>query len=411
MRALVFRYSLPRLAIARIGGKLTPQAYVGRGAPLQLEDVDEPPLLGDDWTVVRTALTGICGSDVKQVFLNGNFDNPLRSLISFPQILGHEVVGVIQRVGPAVKTRRVGERVALNPWLWCGPRGIDPPCDACQRGEYSLCQHFTEGNLPPGLHHGNCRTVTGGYAQLLPAHESQLIPIPQDVSFEQAVLGDPFAVAMHAILKAPPAEGALALVYGAGGLGLLTVAALRALFPAAQVAIIARYPHQIDLARQLGAEHIISNRDPAEIVEKVAEIVGAQVHRPPRGLPWLLHGVDVIYDMVGSAESLEVGVRVANAKAPIVVAGVAMPARFEWTPHYFKEINLIGSNAFGVEEYDGQRMHAIEHYLRLVEKEKLDLTPLITHRFHLEQYREAFLVLHYKARHRAVKGVFEFETP
>jgi threonine dehydrogenase-like Zn-dependent dehydrogenase len=378
---------------------------------MQLEDVEEPPLLGDDWTVVRTALTGICGSDVKQVLLNGNFDNPLRSLISFPQILGHEVVGVVERVGRGVKARRVGERVALNPWLWCVPRGIDPPCDACQRGDYSLCRHFTDGNLPPGLHHGNCRTVTGGYAPLLPAHESQLIPIPEDVSFQKAVLGDPFAVAMHAILKAPPAEGTLAVVYGAGGLGLLTVAALRALFPATQVAIIARHPHQVDLARRLGAEHIISTRDPTEIVETVAEIVGAQVHHPPRGLPWLLRGVDVIYDMVGSAESMEVGVRIANPKAPIVVAGVAKPARFEWTPHYFKEINLIGSNAFGVEEHNGLRMHAIEHYLRLVQKGKLDLAPLITHRFPLEKYREAFLVLHSKATHRAVKGVFEFETP
>jgi len=411
MRALIFRYSLPRLAIARIGGKLTPRAYVGRGAPMQLEDVEEPPLLGDDWTVIRTVLTGICGSDVKQVFLNGNFDNPLRSLISFPQILGHEVVGVVESVGPAVRKRRVGERVALNPWLWCVPRGIDPPCDACQRGEYSLCQHLTEGDLPPGLHHGNCRTVTGGYAPLLPAHESQLIPIPGDVNFEQAVLADPFAVAMHAILKAPPAAGALALVYGAGGLGLLTVAALRALFPAARVAIVARYPHQIDLARQLGAKHVISTRDPGKIVETVAEIVGARVHRPPRGLPWLLRGVDVIYDMVGSGESMEVGVRIANPKAPIVIAGVALPSRFEWTPHYFKEINLIGSNAFGVEEYAGLKMHAIEHYLQLVEEEKLDLTPLITHRFRLEQYREAFLVLHSKASHQAVKGVFEFETP
>ena len=231
------------------------------------------------------------------------------------------------------------------------------------------------------------------------------------MSFEQAVLGDPFAVAMHAILKAPPADGALALVYGAGVLGLLTVAALRALFPAARVAVIARYPHQVELARELGAEHVFSTRDPAELVETAADLVGAQVHRPPRGLPWLLRGVDVIYDMVGSAESLEVGVRIANSKAPIVVAGVAMPARFEWTPHYFKEINLIGSNAFGIEEYGGVRLHGIEHYLRLVEKDELDLTALITHRFPLERYRDAFLALRSKARHGAVKGVFEFDAP
>jgi threonine dehydrogenase-like Zn-dependent dehydrogenase len=410
MQALLFRYSLPRLAFARVFGKLTPRAYVAFGAPIQLEEIEEPKLLGDDWTIIRTSLCGMCGSDVKQVFLHGNFDNPLRALISFPQVLGHEVAGVVERVGPAVKNRKVGERVVITPWLSCGPRGIEPPCDACQRGDYSLCEHFTDGDLPPGMHAGNCTAVTGGFAPLLPAHESNLFPIPDNVSFEQAVLADPFSVCMHAILKAPPADGALTLVYGAGALGLFTVAALRTMFPSARVAIIARYPHQAELARQFGAEEVITTRKPAEIVEHVAQMVDTKVHRPPQGLPWLLRGVDAIYDMVGSAQSLEVGVRIANPRAPIVIAGVGLPERFEWTPHYFKEVELIGSNAFGVEEYDGVRLHSIEHYLRLVEAGKLDLSPLITHRFRLEQYKEAFLVMNSKARHKAVKSIFQFDA-
>jgi threonine dehydrogenase-like Zn-dependent dehydrogenase len=409
MQALAFRFSLARFAFARLFGTLTPRAYLSFGGPTRLEQVPEPTLLGDDWTVVRTALCGVCGSDVKQVFLNGNFDNPLTALISFPQVLGHEAVGVVERVASGVKARQVGERVVLDPWLWCVPRGIEPPCDACQRGQYSLCEHFADGALPPGLHAGNCSAVTGGFAPLLPAHESQLIPIPDSMSFDQAVLADPFAVSLHAILLSPPAEGALTLVYGAGVLGLLSVAALRTLYPTAGVAVIARYPHQAELADQLGAEWVICTRDAAKIVEAVAEMVGARVYRPRRGLPWLLRGVDVIYDMVGSAESLEVGVRVANPRAPIVVAGVANPARFEWTPLYFKEVALLGSNAFGVEEYGGRRLHGIEHYLRLVEEGRLDLSALITHRFSLEQYQEAFLVMNSKARHGAVKAVFDFQ--
>jgi threonine dehydrogenase-like Zn-dependent dehydrogenase len=408
MQALVFRFNMPRLAFARVFGRVTPRAYVSFGAPMQLERVEEPTLLGDDWTVVRTALCGLCGSDVKQVFLNGNFDNPLRALISFPQILGHEVVGVIERVGSGVKARQVGERVVLNPWLSCRPRGIDPACDACQRGLYSLCKHFTDGALPPGMHAGNCRTVTGGFAPLLPAHESQLFPIPDGVSSEQAVLADPFAVSLHAVLIAPPPEGALTLVYGAGVLGLLSVAALRALYPSTRVAVIARYPHQEELARGLGADHVIRTRDAAQVVETIAEMVGAQVHHPPQGLPWLLRGVDVIYDTVGSAESLEVGVRIAAPRAPIVITGVSPPTRFEWTPHYFKEVALLGSNAFGIEEYGGVRLHGIEHYLRLAAEGKLDLSSLITHRFRLEQYREAFLTMHTKGQHSGVKAVFDF---
>jgi threonine dehydrogenase-like Zn-dependent dehydrogenase len=258
------------------------------------------------------------------------------------------------------------------------------------------------------MHAGNCRDVTGAYAPLFPAHESQLFPIPDGVTFDQAVLADPFSVCLHAILKAPPADGALTLVYGAGVLGLLSVAALRTLFPRSRVVVVARYAHQAERARQLGAERAIHTRDPAEVVETVAEMVGAKVHRPAGSLPWLLRGVDAIYDTVGSAETLEVGIRVAGPRAPVVITGVGTPTRFEWTPHYFKEIALLGSNAFGIEELRGVRLHAFEHYLRLVEEGRLDLSSCITHRFRLEQFREAFLVMHTKARQNAVKAVFEF---
>jgi threonine dehydrogenase-like Zn-dependent dehydrogenase len=399
---------MPRFACARLLGMLTPRAYLSTWGPLGLQEIPEPRLLGDEWTIVRTAQCGICGSDVKQVFLNANFDNPLRALVTFPQVLGHEAVGVIEQVGPGVRARRVGERVALNPWLSCVPRGIDPPCDACQRGDYSLCVHFADGALPPGMHAGNCRDVTGGYAPLFPAHESQLFPIPDGVTFDQAVLADPFSVCLHAILKAPPAAGALVLVYGAGVLGLLSVVVLQALFPSTRVAVIARYPHQAEQARRLGAECVIRTREPAEVVETVAEMVGARVHRPPGSLPWLQRGVDAVYDTVGSAETLEVGVRVTEPRAPVVVTGVGVPARFEWTPHYFKEVALLGSNAFGLEKLQGLRRHAFEHYFRLLEGGRLDVSSLITHRFHLEQFREAFLTMQAKARHKAVKAVFDF---
>lgn len=410
MPALVFRYSMPRFAYAKVLGLLTPRAYLRGASPLRLEQIPEPELLRDDWTVVRTARCGICGSDVKQIFLDANLDNPLTSLITFPQVLGHEVVGVVERVGPAVQARRAGERVVLTPWLPCGPRGIDPACNACQEGLYSLCAHFTDGFLPPGMHAGNCRTVTGGYAPLLPAHESQLFPIPDGVSFDQAVLADPFSVSLHAILKAPPPEGeGWALVYGAGVLGLLSIAVLRLLYPRARVAAVARYPHQAELARQLGAERVICTREPAEVVEEVAALVGAPVLRPARSVPWLLRGVDVIYDTVGSAETLEVGVRVASPQAAIVITGVGKPARFEWTPLYFKEVRLLGSNAFGVEEVDGVRRHSIAHYVQWVAEGKLDLARLVTHRFRLDQYEAAFLTMHRKAGHGVVKAAFDFE--
>lgn len=411
MKALVFDYDVARLAYAKVVGALTPRAYVSSLGPTTLRDIPEPDFLADGWTVVRTTLCGICGSDTKMVFLDGDFDNPLRSLISFPAVPGHEVVGVVERVGPGVERRRVGERVALDPWLGCRPRGIDPPCSACEAGHHFLCENFRGGCLPPGMHAGNCSAVTGGFAPFLPAHESQLIPIPDVVSDEQAVLADPFSVSLHAVLKAPPAPGQRALVYGCGTLGLLTIAVLRSLYSHVEVIAAARHPLQVRLARELGAEHVITARDAAGLIAEVATLMGERLLRPDRGLPWLRGGVDVVFDTVGSPETLEVGLRVARPRSRIVVTGVSRPKRFEWTPHYFKEIELVGSNAFGLEEFEGERLHAMEVFFRLLAAGRLTLPPLLTHRFPLADYKEALLTAHHKGRHGALKVAFEFPGP
>ncbi len=409
MRAVVFDYNLPRVVSARMAGKVTPKAALSTTGPTQLRDVPEPSLIADDWTVVRTALCGICGSDTKLVFMDADMDNPLSELVSFPCIPGHEVVGVVEQVGPAVTRVKPGQRVALNPWLSCAPRGIDPVCPACAAGRYYLCEHFTDGRLAPALHTGNCRDAGGGFAPLLPAHESQLFPIPDEVSFDQAVLADPFSVSMHAVLKAPPADGAKALVYGCGTLGLLAIAFLKAAYPGADVLAIARYPFQAKLAHEMGARWVLHSAPPKKIVAEIGRLTGERMIKPRFGPPWLHGGVDVIYDSVGSAETLATGLRVARPQARIVITGVSKPKRFEWTPQYFKEIELVGSNAFGVEEFEGRR-HAFEIFFDLLRDGRLRLPQLVTHRFALERYREALLVANAKGHNHAVKTVFEFKA-
>jgi threonine dehydrogenase-like Zn-dependent dehydrogenase len=408
MKALVFRYSFPRLAMSKIFGALSPRAYLSRGSSIYMEEISAPVLPAADWLLVRTGLTGICGSDAKQVFLVGNMDNPLTALITFPQVLGHEVVGTVEQAGTAVKSLQEGQRVVLNPWLSCLPRGIQPLCDACQRGEYYLCDHFTDGDLPPGMHIGNCSPITGGYAPFLVAHQSQWFPIPDGVSLEQAVLADPFSVSMHGVLKAPPVDGDRVVVYGCGTLGLLTIAILRKFYPGVTVIALARYPHQEQMARQLGAQHVLWAASPLEIIETVASLAGAKVHRPWHGKPMLMRGVKAIYDTVGSRETIEVGVRILGPHGKLVITGVANPARFEWTPLYFKEIEILGSNAFGLENFQGMQMHAMQIFLRLLDQKQLDLSPFVTHHFRLEQYQQALLTAHNKAKNAAIKVVFDF---
>jgi len=407
VRALVFENHMFRLVATKILSLFSARAFVGPLAPAQLKEIAEPTLPAEDWVVLRTRLCGLCGSDYKQIFMNGAFDNPMTAMISFPQVLGHEVVGVVDSVGPRVTSLAPGQRVVLNPWLSCGPRGL-PPCEWCERGEYAQCLNFRSGVIEPGIHHGNSAQATGGFAPRLPAHESQCIPIPDDVSDEAAVLADPFSVSLHAILHHPPPANGIALVYGCGTLGLLAIAILRALHPGVRVLAVARFVHQAELARQFGAERVFEHEPPRGIITGVAEALGVELNEPWRGLPMCNGGVDVVYDTVTSPGTLEVGVRVARSRAQIVALGVEVPRRFEWTPLYFKEISLVGSNAFAVEEWDGRRQHAMQWYLEFLERGRIDVTPILTHRFDLDDYREAFMTCYRQGESRAVKVLFEF---
>jgi len=409
MRALVFENSLPRLVATRLLSQLTPRAFVGPLAPMRLREIPDPVLPADDWVLLRTRVCGVCGSDTKQVYLSGNFDNPMTAFISFPQVLGHEVVATVERVGAGATRRRPGERVVLNPWLSCAPRGL-PLCEWCQRGDLAQCLNFRRGAIEPGIHHGNSRHATGGFAPLLPAHESQCIPIPDDIPDETAVLADPFSVSLHSILHAPPPASGVALVYGCGTLGLCAIAILRALHPGVRVLAVARFAHQARLAEKLGAHATLPHQPAAAVIAGVARETGSEEVQPWRGLPVLNGGVDVVYDTVGKPDTLEVGVRVTKSRGRISITGVEAPARFEWTPLYFKEIALIGSNAFGIEEIGGRRQHAMEWYFELIRTHGVDVTPILTHRFALAQYREAFLAAHDQGASGAVKMLFDYRS-
>jgi threonine dehydrogenase-like Zn-dependent dehydrogenase len=380
--------------------------------PMRLVDMDDPPFLRPDWVVTKPRLTGICGSDSKQVFMDwgsevGNPDNPMKGFFSLPQVLGHEVVADVVALGPEAEGLEVGDRVVLNPWLSCGPRGVEPMCPACRIGDYSLCWNFSAGPISPGIHTGTAKDATGGYADLMPAHDSMLFKVPDSVSDELAVFADPFAVSLHAITRHPPTPGGKVMVYGAGALGTCATAILRALYPDVDVLVVARFDAQADLARKLGAT-VIGHEPALSVIEEAAAWSGG-VLQASDGLPMAYPGmIDVVYDTIGKRQTFEVAVRVLKARGTLVKAGVHGPTLWEDTPLYFKEISYVGSNAFGFEEVDGVRKHGIDHYLELVRDGRVDLTGMLTHRFRLEDWRDAFASLATQDRSGAIKVAFDF---
>ncbi|HEX5097035.1 MAG TPA: zinc-binding dehydrogenase [Acidimicrobiia bacterium] len=384
-----------------------------RATPMGLQDLPDPALIGPDWVVLRTRLCGICGSDTKQVFMDtgGDWaDASMTAFISFPQVLGHEVVADVVEVGPEARGVEAGQRVLLQCWLSCGPRGITPMCPACEAGDYSLCWNFLDGRLAPGIHVGNSSDATGGFGELVPAHASMAIPVPDDVTDEIAVLADPFAVALHSITRTPPPPGGKVVVWGAGALGTSAIAILRALYPSVEICVVARTAAQQALASKLGAHTVVpSDQEPEAVVEALAAWSGGVLRKPWGGLP-IAHPafIDVVYDTIGTGATLEAALRVMKPRGSISITGVNAPARFEWSPWYFKEINIVGSNAFGVEKVDGVRKHAIEHYLDMVRDGRIDISPMLTHTFRLDQWREAFTTLARQDRTGAIKVAFDY---
>jgi threonine dehydrogenase-like Zn-dependent dehydrogenase len=404
MKALVFGVGADPMELPPDANELVRNLAL---SPVALREIPDARPLRPDWVVVRPRLTGICGSDSKQILLDfGEMqaDSALLAFCSFPQVMGHEVVGEVVELGPEAEGLELGTRVVLNPWLTCAPRGVEPLCPACAAGDLSLCWSFEEGDIATGIHIGTSSDATGGYAELMPAHDSMLFPVPDSLSDEAAVFADPFAVSLHSVTRNPPPPAGRALVYGAGALGLSALGALRALYPDVEVAVVARFPAQAAAAARMGAALVVDPEPRLELVERLASWSGGRLRRVPQGLP-MAHpgGIDVVYDTIGKPETLEVGARLLKARGTLVQAGVHAPARWESSPLYFKELRLVGSNAFGVEEVEGERRHGIEHYLRLAEAGRVDLAPLVTHRFRLGDWREAFLAIANQGESGAIK--------
>jgi threonine dehydrogenase-like Zn-dependent dehydrogenase len=380
------------------------------GLPFGLHEMDDARLVRPDWVVTRPILSGICGSDAKLVlgdFSSGDIDNPMAAFSSLPHVPGHEVVAEVLAMGPQASGLSVGQRVVLNPWLSCGPRGIEPKCPPCQLGDLNMCWNFTSGDLGPGVHVGVITGAPGAWAELLAAHDSMLIPVPDQISNEAAVLADPFSVSFHAIVRNPPPPGGRVLVYGAGALGLTSVAILHSLYPEVEIAVVARFEAQRAMALQFGASVVFPHEPRLALVESLADWSGAVLHLPLDGLPITHPGhIDVVYDTIARAETLEVGVRVLAERGRLVYTGVATPERWEWTPIYFKELSIVGSNAFATEEFDGTRQHAISHYLDLVADGRIDITPMLTHRYALTEWFDALKTVARQDRSGALKVAF-----
>ncbi len=407
MQALVFHPTVPRYLLTRGLGRVSTAAYWSPVAPIALRQIPAPPLPGPEWVRVRTRLGGICGSDLHLLTLEAS---PATSVFaSFPFVPGHENVGVVEEVGSAVSDLQVGQRVVVEPVLPCRIRGFAQLCSSCIRGDHHLCVRTTEGQLSPGLMVGACKDTGGSWGEAFVAHRSQVLPVPEEVSDGNALLSEPAACALHSLLRNPPPTGGTVLVVGGGVLGQAMVACVRALGLDVRVVALVKHPHQADMARRLGADYTVRLRGTDGHYEELAELLHARLLRPMLGKRVLVGGAEWVVDCVGSGRSLDDAFRLAAPGGTVVVLGLAsFPRGVDWTPVWLKELRVVGSYAYAVEQWEGNPVRTLDLVLQWMNAGRLHLGLLVTHRFPISRYREAFHTALSKAQANAFKIAFEF---
>ncbi len=303
--------------------------------------------------LVRVRAGGICGSDLSYYFKGKSGDFAMKE----PFVLGHEIAGEVIGLGADVTEFAVGERVAVNPGLNCGT------CRFCVRGMTNHCLHMRFMGSASVFPH-----MQGAFRETIAVSARQCVAVPEGFDFATASMAEPLAVTLHALRHAGSLVGAKVLVVGCGPIGCMLVAAARRAGAHELVAVDLAQP-ALDKAMEMGADAAYSALD-AERVEGWAQRRGT---------------FDVVMEASGSASGLRTSLESALAGGVVVQVG-NLPAGLSQVPVNFimaKELRYQGTFRFGA-EYST----AVEELV----SGRIDLKPLMTHRFGLAEANEAFLM-------------------
>lgn len=401
MKALVYNLSIPKYLASSAAGRIFPRRYFAKLGCLGLKEIPAPKLPSQDWVLVKTEACGICGSDLN--LLMGRESFSMEPYSSFPAVLGHEAVGRVEELGTGIEGFAKGDLVAIDSILPCVTRGIEPACDACQKGDYALCKNFTQGELTPGPVNGFNASVGGGFGEYLPAHKSQLFKIGNDLSLYSAVLTDPLASALQPAATHLPKNDEPVLVYGAGIIGILLINSLRALGFKGKIIAIVRHDFQKAHALNAGADHIIDGN----IFDSFTELTGAKKLKPTLGKPVFEGGIDLIFDCVGSAETVDNSLRFLNKRGKLVIVGTSGVLKsVDASPVWFKEVTITGSAMYSYIMIEGQKIRTYKAALDMLDHGNIKTDGLVTHKFTISQFKQAINTALDKRTHKSIKVVF-----
>lgn len=319
-------------------------------APCTFRLVDMPieePAPGE--VQVRVASVGVCGSD-----LHAYSEGAVGSTPNvYPMILGHEPAGTVVKTGAGVTGLAPGDRGALEPALYCYH------CEFCLTGHHNVCANIRFLSNPghPGFFREFVNLPVGNF-----------LPIPAQMSFEEAALAEPLAVAVHSLHLASISAGESIAVIGGGPIGLLTIAALRAV-NAGRIWVVEPLAHRRELARTMGADVAV---EPDEAVHAILSDTGQR-------------GVDCAIDCAAGEHTSSQAIQLARNAGRVLITGI----------HSTPSVSMDGSTMrrkeltiFNVRRSN----HETEQALALLKMHARWFAPLLTHTRPLDRIDEAFTI-------------------
>jgi threonine dehydrogenase-like Zn-dependent dehydrogenase len=396
LRAVTFDVTVPGYLLGKGLGGLTEAAVFGRLSGVALTDVAEPALPAADWVRLEVLKAGICGTDMGTLTFKAS--PAMEPFGSFPAVLGHEIVARVVEVGAAVRSVEPGQRVAVDPMISCRMRGFpgERQCPSCFAGLHCTCERMGEEGelelggrpLQPGATVGFHADLPGGWGERLVAHESQLFPVDDSVDDRAAVLIEPIAVGMHAVLRTRPWGEGPVLVIGSGPIALGTIWSLRAAGFEGEIVAQIKRGHEADLARSFGASQVVS---PGDQARQALVDTGARAYMPIVGDEvYAGGGFPLIFDGVGSGQTVKQSLRFASPRGRIAMLGCAAEIRkLDLTFVWAREVTVRGFVGYGREDWEGGAAHTFRIAHDLLVQSGVPVEDMVTHVYPLDQYKNA----------------------
>jgi L-iditol 2-dehydrogenase len=319
-------------------------------------EVERPRLAKPDDVIVKVEACGVCGSDILRVMEKGAYHYPIT--------IGHEFAGVVQEIGPAVKSCRPGDRVTVMPLLPCGE------CEYCRIGQYVVCTNYD--------YYGS--RVDGAMAEYVRVSAPNILKIPEGVSFESAAMTDPVSIALHAVRKAGLEPGQTAAIFGMGAIGFLALQWLNAVGARAVYAVDV-IAEKLDFAMKLGAAAAFNARE-TDSVKAIRDATGGS-------------GVDVALEMAGSKIAQVNTIKSVRSMGTVIFCGISyddllIPNK-ELSKILRGELVLKGAWNSSIAPLP---INEWETSLAAMAAGRMKTEPLISHHFRLEECKECFQMMY-----------------